>query len=87
MMNENVTRLFLFIYLFVYVAWFWRDKGGGQLNVPPGRWLTAPFNLTSHMTLFLARDAVILAVQVGFLSFKSEFNSNVNDNNTKSDLY
>ncbi|KAG4956965.1 hypothetical protein JHK85_043345 [Glycine max] len=39
------------------------DKGGGQLNVPPGRWLTAPFNLTSHMTLFLARDAVILAVQ------------------------
>ncbi|KAK4396826.1 putative polygalacturonase [Sesamum angolense] len=29
-------------------------KGGGQLNVPPGNWLTAPFNLTSHMTLFLA---------------------------------
>ncbi|XP_050219321.1 probable polygalacturonase [Mercurialis annua] len=38
-------------------------KGGGQLNVPPGRWLTAPFNLTSHMTLFLAEDAVILGVQ------------------------
>ncbi|KAK7251937.1 hypothetical protein RIF29_35558 [Crotalaria pallida] len=27
-------------------------KGVGQLNVPPGRWVTAPFNLTSHMTLF-----------------------------------
>lgn len=39
-------------------------KGGGQLNVPPGRWLTAPFNLTSFMTLFLAEDAEILAVQV-----------------------
>lgn len=39
-------------------------KGGGQLNVPPGRWLTAPFNLTSYMTLFLAEDAEILAVQV-----------------------
>ncbi|TKY54401.1 polygalacturonase protein [Spatholobus suberectus] len=37
-------------------------KGGAQLNVPPGRWLTAPFNLTSHMTLFLAEDAVILGV-------------------------
>ncbi|KAL5182790.1 putative polygalacturonase [Glycine soja] len=37
-------------------------KGGAQLNVPPGRWLTAPFNLTSHMTLFLAEDAVILGI-------------------------
>ncbi|KAK9075936.1 hypothetical protein SSX86_004266 [Deinandra increscens subsp. villosa] len=37
-------------------------KGGGQLNVPAGNWLTAPFNLTSHMTLFLAEDAVILGV-------------------------
>ncbi|KAI5386295.1 hypothetical protein KIW84_072725, partial [Lathyrus oleraceus] len=39
------------------------DKGGTQLNVPPGFWLTAPFNLTSHMTLFLAHDAVILGIQ------------------------
>ncbi|KAL0410395.1 UNVERIFIED_CONTAM: putative polygalacturonase [Sesamum latifolium] len=37
-------------------------KGGGQLNVPPGNWLTAPFNLTSHMTLFLAEGAVILGI-------------------------
>lgn len=37
--------------------------GGGQLNVPPGVWLTAPFNLTSHMTLFLAAGSVILGVQ------------------------
>lgn len=41
-------------------------KGGGQLNVPPGRWLTAPFNLTSYMTLFLDENAEILAVQVCF---------------------
>ncbi|CAA2970980.1 Hypothetical predicted protein [Olea europaea subsp. europaea] len=39
-----------------------RKKGGGQLNVPPGYWLTAPFNLTSHMTLFLAEGAVILGI-------------------------
>ncbi|CAI9760536.1 unnamed protein product [Fraxinus pennsylvanica] len=39
-----------------------RKKGGGQLNVPPGDWLTAPFNLTSHMTLFLAEGAVILGI-------------------------
>lgn len=39
-------------------------SGGGQLNVPPGRWLTAPFNLTSHMTLFLAEDSEILGVEV-----------------------
>lgn len=39
-------------------------RGGGQLNVPAGKWLTAPFNLTSHMTLFLAEDAVILAIDV-----------------------
>ncbi|KAI4379581.1 hypothetical protein MLD38_005859 [Melastoma candidum] len=37
--------------------------GGGQLNVPPGKWLTGPFNLTSHMTLFLAEGAVILGIQ------------------------
>ncbi|CAH9097605.1 unnamed protein product [Cuscuta epithymum] len=37
-------------------------NGGGQLNVPPGVWLTGPFNLTSHMTLFLAQDAVILGI-------------------------
>lgn len=38
-------------------------RGGAQLNVPAGNWLTAPFNLTSHMTLFLSEDAVILGIQ------------------------
>ncbi|XP_058108668.1 probable polygalacturonase [Magnolia sinica] len=38
-------------------------RGGGQLNVLAGVWLTAPFNLTSHMTLFLAEDAVILGIE------------------------
>ena len=41
-----------------------KRRGGGQLNVPPGNWLTAPFNLTSHMTLFLAQNAVILGIDV-----------------------
>ncbi|XP_047938873.1 probable polygalacturonase isoform X1 [Salvia hispanica] len=39
-----------------------RRRGGGQLNVAAGRWLTAPFNLTSHITLFLAQNAVILGI-------------------------
>lgn len=38
-------------------------KGGGQLNVPKGMWLTAPFNLTSHMTLFLEEGSVILGTE------------------------
>lgn len=40
------------------------DKGGAQLYVPPGRWLTGSFNLTSHLTLFLERGATILGSQV-----------------------
>jgi polygalacturonase len=39
--------------------------GGAELYVPPGVWLTGPFNLTSRMTLFLARGAVVRATQVG----------------------
>ncbi|ONK78704.1 uncharacterized protein A4U43_C02F21570 [Asparagus officinalis] len=39
------------------------DKGGAQLFVPKGRWLTGSFNLTSHLTLFLEKDAVILGSQ------------------------
>ncbi|KAL7111822.1 hypothetical protein ACP275_05G113800 [Erythranthe tilingii] len=35
--------------------------GGTILYIPPGEYLTGPFNLTSHMTLYLARDAVIKA--------------------------
>lgn len=48
------------------------EKGGGQLNVPAGKWLTAPFNLTSHMTLFLAENAVILGIDVShpFVSYR-----------------
>ncbi|XP_042373985.1 probable polygalacturonase isoform X1 [Zingiber officinale] len=38
-------------------------QGGAMLVVPAGRWLTGPFNLTSHFTLFLHRDAIILANQ------------------------
>lgn len=36
------------------------DKGGAQLFVPAGRWLTGSFNLTSHLTLNLDKHAVIL---------------------------
>jgi hypothetical protein len=41
-----------------------RAPGGALLYVPPGVWLTGPFSLASHMTLFLARGAVIRATQV-----------------------
>ncbi|XP_031263326.1 probable polygalacturonase [Pistacia vera] len=39
------------------------DRGGSQLNVPAGTWLTGSFNLTSNFTLFLEKDAVILGSQ------------------------
>ncbi|KAL8138770.1 hypothetical protein V2J09_004771 [Rumex salicifolius] len=37
--------------------------GGSMLFVPPGKWLTGSFNVTSHFTLFLHQDAVLLASQ------------------------
>lgn len=39
------------------------ERGGAQLNVPAGNWLTGCFNLTSHLTLYLERGALILASQ------------------------
>ncbi|CBI40426.3 unnamed protein product, partial [Vitis vinifera] len=39
------------------------SEGGAQLYVPAGKWLTGSFSLTSHFTLFLHRDAVLLASQ------------------------
>lgn len=41
----------------------WQEKGGAQLNVPRGRWVTGSFNLTSNFTLFLEEGAVILGSQ------------------------
>lgn len=43
------------------------SDGGALLLVPPGRWLTGSFNLTSHFTLFIHKDAVVLASQVGYI--------------------
>ena len=40
------------------------SDGGAQLYVPAGQWLTGSFNLTSHFTLFLHKDATLLASQV-----------------------
>lgn len=45
----------------------YESDGGSQLFVPPGQWLTGSFNLTSHFTLYLHKDAVLLASQVLFL--------------------
>jgi polygalacturonase len=44
------------------------DRGGGQLNVPHGRCLTGPFNLTSHMTVFIAEGTEMLAITVRLLA-------------------
>lgn len=41
-----------------------KRRGGTLLYIPPGVFLTESFNLTSHMTLFLAKGAVLKAVQV-----------------------
>ena len=35
------------------------EKGGGELNVPPGIWLTGPIKLRSHINLHLERGALI----------------------------
>ena len=40
------------------------DKGGAQLYVPRGRWLTGSFNLTSHLTIYLEQGAVIVGAKV-----------------------
>ncbi|RVX04146.1 putative polygalacturonase [Vitis vinifera] len=45
-----------------------RRRGGTLLYIPPGVYLTESFNLTSHMTLYLSKDAVIRATQVRTLS-------------------
>lgn len=45
------------------------SDGGAQLIVPAGQWLTGSFNLTSHFTLFLHKDAILLASQVLTLIF------------------
>ena len=46
------------------------DKGGSQLNVPKGKWLTGSFNLTSNFTLFLQHGALILGSQACQIFFK-----------------
>ena len=43
------------------------SDGGAQLYIPAGKWLTGSFSLTSHFTLYLDKDAVLLASQVLFL--------------------
>lgn len=44
------------------------SDGGSQLFVPAGKWLTGSFSLTSHFTLYLHKDAVLLASQVCMLT-------------------
>lgn len=46
------------------------DKGGAQLYVPEGKWLIGCINLTSHLTIFLEKDAVILGSQVDIIICK-----------------
>ncbi|RLN17294.1 hypothetical protein C2845_PM02G18850 [Panicum miliaceum] len=43
-----------------HLSQFSGEGGGGAMPyVPAGKWLTGPFNLTSHLTLFLHSDADI----------------------------
>ncbi|XP_044363851.1 probable polygalacturonase isoform X2 [Triticum aestivum] len=59
----------------VFYARSFADKGGAQLYVPKGRWLTGSFNLTSHLTLFLEKDAIIVGTEVMDLSGKRQCSS------------
>ena len=40
------------------------DDGGADLIVPPGKWLTGSFNLTSHFALYIHKDAIILVAMI-----------------------
>lgn len=55
----------------VYRISHMRRVGGTMLYVPPGVWLTGSFNLTSHMTLYLAKGAILKATQVFLLQVLS----------------
>lgn len=46
-----------------------RRREGTLLYIPSGVYLTESFNLTSRMTLYLAKGAVIKASQVCILDF------------------
>jgi hypothetical protein len=50
------------------------DKGGAKLFVPAGRWLTGSFDLISHLTLWLDKDAIILGSTVSIHSLKIIWN-------------
>lgn len=69
------------------------SDGGAQLVVPPGKWLTGSFNLTSHFTLFIQKGATILASQVthyvlyGLFNFLIIKNNNSNQSNVENLLY
>ncbi|KAI3458100.1 hypothetical protein Pfo_014763, partial [Paulownia fortunei] len=39
------------------------SDGGAELVVPPGKWLTGSFDLTSYFTLYIHKEAVLLASQ------------------------
>lgn len=47
------------------------DKGGVQLYIPAGQWLTGSINLISHLTLFLENGATILGSEVGLQILES----------------
>lgn len=53
------------------------DKGGAQLFVPAGRWLTGSFMLISHLTLSLDKDAVILGSTVSSKLLSKIFYTNL----------
>ncbi|RHN75319.1 putative pectate lyase [Medicago truncatula] len=44
----------------IFYLKLYADKGGAKLFVPAGRWFTGSFDLISHLTLLLDKDAVIL---------------------------
>ncbi|WOL16444.1 putative polygalacturonase [Canna indica] len=61
--GDGVTSNTLAFQNAVFYLRSFADKGGAQLYVPKGNWLTGSFNLTSHLTLFLEKDAVIIGSQ------------------------
>ncbi|KAJ6798688.1 putative polygalacturonase [Iris pallida] len=58
--GDGVTLNTLAFQNAVFYLQSFANKGGAQLFVPAGRWLTGSFGLISHLTLSLDKDAVIV---------------------------
>ena len=59
--KTEIKFILLYFFSFERAKRLIENLPNATLYIPPGVYLTAPINLTSHMTLFLEEGAIILA--------------------------